>query len=201
MMTRGLVFFRNERGSVLNIALLILLILALAAVFMSRTGTTDVKITGNLKATKARFYEADRGLDIGSELLEQNIACPLGFTASDASGLLIGDIRVPTARLQFSVNPALPPTPHDASRDAYWPDGYGTAAHTNIKIGGQVNFAKGAALQMAAGYEGKGKGAAAGGTDYLFEIYSQRFAESNASESLLWIRWRHLVGMEGPCAY
>lgn len=51
----------NNRGSVINIALLFLILLTTLVLFMSRVSTTDVQIAGNEKAQTTAFYAADAG--------------------------------------------------------------------------------------------------------------------------------------------
>lgn len=51
----------NNRGSVMNIALLMLVLLTTMVIFMSRTSITDVEIAGNEKALTSAFYAADAG--------------------------------------------------------------------------------------------------------------------------------------------
>ena len=49
----------NERGSVLNVAMLVLMLMALIGVAVSRSTTTDVKISGNYKVDNMAFYAAE----------------------------------------------------------------------------------------------------------------------------------------------
>lgn len=207
-MTLTFRIFREDRGSVMNVALLVLLMLSLIVIYLSRTTTTDVKIATNLKNERINFYKAESGVDIASEILEQSFACPTGFTATTpvpvatppvVDQTIISDIV--TNRLVWQ-NPAHPGDPSDTNYDAYYPLDYATGnkPHTTMTFGGEQLTAPGTALQMAAGYEGKGKSAAGGGVYYLFEVYS-RYIDSNNSEAMIWIRWRHLVGMEDSCKY
>ena len=61
-----------------------------------------------------------------------------------------------------------------------------------LYIAGETQMLPGGALQMAAGYEGKGKGAGAGGVAKIMDIYSQ-FSGALDSESIILFGWRHLV--------
>lgn len=70
--------------------------------------------------------------------------------------------------------------------------------HTNIAIFGATSLAAGSAVQMAAGYEGKGKSAAGGGAVINYNVFSQTFGINNA-EAIIRLGWRHLVGQEGEC--
>ena len=72
------------------------------------------------------------------------------------------------------------------------------APHTNLAIFGVTGLGAGSAVHMAAGYEGKGKGAAGGGAVVNYEVFSQRFDILN-SEAVIRLGWRHLIGSEGVC--
>jgi hypothetical protein len=60
----------NEKGSVLNIALLIVILLSLVGLGISRVATLDNKIGINVKRTWNRFYEAEGVLREASQWLE-----------------------------------------------------------------------------------------------------------------------------------
>jgi hypothetical protein len=53
---------------------------------------------------------------------------------------------------------------------------------------------------MAAGYEGLGKGAGAGGASIIYDVYVQRYGDEN-SEGLHTIEWVHKLGFGGSCQY
>ena len=207
----------NQRGSVINVALLIMILIFLIAIGLNKISTTDIKIAGNMKTDAATFYEAEAALEAASELVELNVACPLGFEDPENDGWedIEGVFRV--TDLDFWSNardeagdPAGFPDPDDfsvlpANIDAYYPPEYDSSEdrsmpHTNLSIGGDTRFGRGYAIQMAAGYEGLGKGSAAGGGHIIYDIYAMRYGE-NGSESLHTIQWIHLLGMGGTCQY
>ncbi len=70
--------------------------------------------------------------------------------------------------------------------------------HTNLAISGVTGLGGGSSVHMAAGYEGKGKGAAGGGAVINYEVFAQRFDILN-SESIVRLGWLHLIGTEGEC--
>ena len=83
-------------------------------------------------------------------------------------------------------------TPTDTDRDFFLPAGYGPGqAHTNFSVGGDPEFAEGAGIPMAAGYEGMGKGSAHGGTLMVYDIITQRVGDGN-SGSIVRVKWRHV---------
>lgn len=69
-----------------------------------------------------------------------------------------------------------------------------------LYMGGFTEMLPGGALQMAAGYEGKGKGSASGGVAKIIDIYS-RFRGDLNSQAIVLLGWRHLIGSEGSCNY
>ncbi len=72
--------------------------------------------------------------------------------------------------------------------------------HANIKIGGNTQIQLGAALQMAAGYEGLGKSLASGGTRLVYDI-NVRQQGKNGGESVISVKYAHILGTAGTCNY
>ncbi|KPK26040.1 MAG: hypothetical protein AMJ61_10130 [Desulfobacterales bacterium SG8_35_2] len=204
----------NQHGSVINVALLILILIFLIGIGLSRMSTTDIKIANNIKKDMATFYEADAGLDAAAELIEQNMYCgTAGFmdtdTATDtlpAGEEIIGGYFY-VKNLDFGTNnrrdEAIIPSIDSSDADFYFPPGDyvadPAAPHTNIRLGGRIGLARGAAIQMAAGYEGLGKGAAGKGFNYLFDVYSQRIGGNNSS-ALHFMQYVY-VDSGGSCNY
>ncbi|MBA7636513.1 hypothetical protein ES703_44133 [subsurface metagenome] len=61
-MKRSIFSFRNEDGSTLIIAVLILLLGTLIGIFATNTSTIEIQISGNDKFHKIAFYGADSGV-------------------------------------------------------------------------------------------------------------------------------------------
>jgi len=59
----------NDRGSVMNIALLILIMLTMIVMFMSRTSTTNVQIATNERLATTAFFGADGGSYAGPKVV------------------------------------------------------------------------------------------------------------------------------------
>lgn len=170
--------------------MLILLLLTLMGISATNTSNIELRISGNVKWHNMAFYAADGGCQAGIELVEQNIFA-LGFADDGTGNFTVGNIS--GSPLNFYMNSA--PTvlmPSDTSRDAFMPFNYaGTQPHTNLKIGGNPSLSQGSAIQMAAGYEGIGKGAAGGGSFIAYDIVSQRKDLGN-SESAIRVQWKHI---------
>lgn len=194
---------KNEDGFVVVLALVLLVLLTVLGLSAITDSTIEVQIADNMKLNKQALYEADSGVEVGIEMLEQNIACPSGF-ASD--NLAIGPIVTVVNKdfwLQtddsFATLTLLTHYPTDSNRDISI-DTDDSAPHTDLSIWGSTEFSTGGALQMAAGYEGLGKGAAAGGASLVYEIYARRYGIKN-SQAVVHARFRHVVGQEGTCNY
>ncbi|MCI5139800.1 MAG: hypothetical protein D3922_15640 [Candidatus Electrothrix sp. AR1] len=69
-----------------------------------------------------------------------------------------------------------------------------------VNIGGETKAKKGSALEMSAGYLGLGQGIAGGGTELVYNI-NVRQRGRNGSESVLCVRYAHVLGKEGNCNY
>ena len=182
-------------------ALFFLIILTIMGTSAISTSNMELKIATSDEIHKMTFYVADGGADLGTELVELNIACPSGF-ASD--NLAISDINVIDRDFwmqqdepQDAANNVVP-YPSDTERDVLIGDDSGN--HTNLSIFGQTAFGVGGAIEMAAAYEGKGKAAASGGVILDYQIFSQHQGFAN-SESVVAIHWQHTVGSEGTCMY
>ena len=212
-----------QRGFVLVGALLIMLLLVLIGISATTSTNLELQIATAERTHSETFYQADSGLEIASALVEENTSCPEGFGAPALTeDRWIGPIRVynhgntgfipfwqndiPTDAdiLAFLNNPtgaaagSTAPEADFSLTDLYpwiYPD---PGRGTHIRLGGRTETSPGAALQMAAGYVGLGKSAAAGGTSLLYDIYVQHRGLQN-SEAALHIQWRHVVGREGPC--
>ena len=184
---------RDETGAAIVFVLLILTVLIIVGMTSMSTSTVELQVATHDARHKMAFYQADGGAQFSAELLEQNICCPGGFPTTT-----IGDINVVTSTLWMNTS-ATPAS--DANRDLFYPNTYsGGEPHTNIRLGGVTTLAAGGAIQMAAGYEGKGKGAPSGGAHIIYDIYSEHLGRFN-SKSMVLLQWRHVIGIEGSCLY
>jgi hypothetical protein len=187
----------NPNGLVTMAALLFLIILTIVGTSAISSSNMEVQIATNDEIHKITFYAADGGADLGTELLELNIACPTGF-ANDNLAIDTINITDKDFWMQQPDENDDVPLPSDTERDVLIGDNAGN--HTNLSIAGRTGFGVGAAIEMAAAYEGKGKAAASGGVTLDFQIISQHLGYAN-SESMVALRWQHVVGSEGACMY
>ena len=120
---------------------------------------------------------------------------------SDGERVLLGssaeyNIHVESGSMDFWRNFAPGGVPSDTSRDLYYPDE--NIPYSNVIIAGSTKMTTGAAIQMAAGYEGRGKGIGVGGATLVYDVNVQRLGK-NGSESIIYVDYRHTVGQEGDC--
>ncbi len=133
------------------------------------------------------FHQADGGTEVGIELVEQNISLA-GFDSTDLAN--IGEVNATNPNLYLNTTSSLP---SDINRDAYLPKNYiVNEPHTNLTIGGNTGLSTGGAIQMAAGYEGKGKSSAGGGSYVVYDIWSQHIGRAN-SETIILLQWMHVM--------
>ena len=165
------------------------------------TSTMELQIATNDEIHKMAFYAADGGADLGTELVELNIACPTGFANDNLTinsvNIIDRDFWMQQDEPKDGSNNVIP-YPSDTERDVLIGNAGGN--HTNLTIFGQTAFGVGGAIEMAAAYEGKGKAAASGGVTLDYQIFSQHLGYAN-SESIVALHWQHLVGTEGNCMY
>ena len=192
----------NSNGGVTIAALLILAVLTIIGISSISTSNMEVQIATNDKVHKMAFYAADGGSELGTELLELNIACASGFTTDNLP--VTDDITVVDRDFWMQADEPkdgsdnVIPYPSNTERDVLINNAAGT--NTNLSIFGATALGVGGAIEMAAGYEGKGKGAAGGGVSLLYQIFSQHLGLAD-SESVVAIHWRHNIGSEGTCLY
>ena len=197
---------KNEDGFVLVVALLILVVLMIIGVSATTTTVLELQISGNDRALKETFYQADGGTQLAARLVEESLGTPGGFTALDTDSVLVDPVSpnntiliVDTTLSENASTTRDASSVSDTARDiAYFPGGYdatNTTPHTNIIADGVTSTTAGSGLQMLSGYEGKGKGAAGGGGQILYTIYSQHMGRLK-SESVVEVEWNHVIGLE-----
>ena len=190
---------RDQRGSALVYALLMLVVLTILGIAALTTSTVEVQISGNDKVYKRSFYAADGGTNMYSELLEQNIE-ERGVWVDDNTR---GDVMIHHGSFYLN-SPSNTPNPRPAdlsdatpNYDAFYPSTTtaGTGPRTNLKVSGNVGLSNGSAVQLAAGYEGKGKGAGSGGAWIMYDVRAQYFDNRGGRNNQDTVRlgWKHVM--------
>ena len=189
----------NNRGSALVVALLMLVVLTLIGISATTTTTFELQIAGNDRLYKQAFYAADGATEMGGELIEQNIEDrdwdfgADGVSAiSPSNPLARGNVRLESPNPYMNREP-MDGIPTDTNRDAVYPrTAINSDPHTNIKAVGNTTLSTGSAVQLIAGYEGKGKGAAGGGAWITYDVRAERRDVSDTDVRIL-LGWRHVL--------
>ena len=176
----------NESGVALIFALMMLLLLTVIGISALTNTDLETSIAGNHKAYKMTFYAADAGNEISKELIEQAID---GRWQNDATGTRpVGQVTVKEEA--FWLKTDLGTTQPDSTNyDATLDFGRGS---TYMVFGANTELSSGGAVQMAAGYEGVGKGAAGGGAQLIYDTRSLHEGVSRGRAQVKG-QWRHLL--------
>lgn len=175
---------QDNRGFILPIALMILVILSLLGSAAIVTTTTDMEIAGNEKQYQMAFYTADGGADLAPRVIRDTIDAydEPAYTGSGVSvrnGFLDELLNFATSYNDGSTdsplnNPDIQisnlTTTHTVSIDV------DTNPTTIIMPGGGVEF--------GSGFEGIGGGASSGGTATLYTIESLSQGSTNSSSTI-----------------
>lgn len=166
---------RNEQGFVLIVSLLMLVILMVIGIAATNTTTIELQISGNDKATKQTFYQAEGGTQVGVVLVEDAYIRG-GYPSNDWSeGAALVNNK------DFYLNDYTAPAPNWNTPDV-------TMQQTSLIYRSAMKIAPGSAIQMAAGYEGQGKAAGRGGAIRTYDIWARHAGEAN-SEATIVIKW------------
>lgn len=177
---------RDEQGFALIVTMVILISLGILGTIAVQSAIKETKLAASDKRYKDAFYRADGTTELSTELLEQNIESVTGFTFST-----IGS-EITLINQNFWMNTiGDATTPADDNRDFYLEASSADSQRTNIKLGGRPEISQGGAIQMAAGYEGRGKSASQGGTNLVYKINVQHVGLAD-SESIVRLEWRHV---------
>ena len=208
----------NQRGSALVIALLMLVVLTLIGISASTTTTFELQIATNDKLFKSAFYAADGATEMCGEAIEQNIAernwsnqtargnVAVWRRAQKSDGTLVdltdGNLYLnrDDDLIPGTTDQGVSGLPTDQNHDLIYPltavnTGTWTltgAAHTSMKVVGNTTLSTGSAVQLIAGYEGKGKGASGGGAWITYDVRANRNDVRNTQARIL-LGWRHVL--------
>jgi len=180
----------NENGSAIVMALVVLVVLTIVGFVAIRTSNIELLIAGNDARHKITFYAADGGTETGIELVEQNIE-ERSFGSSCVWGAT--NIIIPNFWENIEDTDGLPPDnniPTVTNRDVQIPNIGGGDVY--LKMYGNTQLSTGNALQIAAGYEGMGKGSAGGGAFIVYDVRSFASAPMN-SQARVRQKWLHLI--------
>ncbi len=189
----------SGRGFVLVGALLILVLLVLIGISSTTSTTLELQIAGAERVRRETFYQSDAGAEVGVQLLEENLACVAeegGFFSAIIGTITVND---PDFSENVAADPGLTPA---AGAHATYPSGSGNTNLTVSRTSAAAIAPEGTALRQVTGYEHKGAGAGGGsGFYHRYNVYAQHQG-IQSSESVVHVRWRHIVGLElDTCRY
>lgn len=178
----------EQTGAALIMAIMMLVLLTIIGIGSLNNTDLELSIAGNEKAHKMSFHAADAGNELSKELIEESIE-ERGWKNETATTKTIGQVTIQNK--DFWLNPDLPAavTPSSTNRDAALAFDRG---QTYLRVGTNSQLSSGGAIQMAAGYEGMGKGAAGGGAWLIYDVRS-RHEGVNDSEAQVRGQWRHVL--------
>ncbi len=95
----------NDKGSVINVALLILILLTLIGMAVSKNSVVDIKIAANEKTYKQNFYQAEGAAIQAAQIIENKTAAILkNRSVYAANGLRF--LNQPADLPSYSTDPA-----------------------------------------------------------------------------------------------
>lgn len=177
---------KNEQGMALVVCLMIMVVMALIATGVTTNSTVEIKISGNQRNKAVSFNNADVGTGITPEIIEQNLnnvswdsSDPGWVDAEDAYLFLsadnnndgVNDMRIlvheypaGSGKIAFSTISGLlnNAVTIESKIDALGHILSAWRIITSIDITISNGLAPGNSIQMAAGYEGLGKGVGPG---------------------------------------
>jgi len=118
MIRRSAVSWKNEKGMVLVVALLVMAVLVLLGTTAVMTTSTDLKISSNYRQSEAAFYHAEAGIQEARERLKGTATTPnyAGDPATSADSLWCAYILSAS-----SWNPAVKDPSYNSSYRNYFP--------------------------------------------------------------------------------
>lgn len=168
---------RPQSGSALVVAIIVLAILAALGIAALDVADLNLFTAANDRDTREAFFHADSGVNIGHVFLGQAIDDTNSTFYDDGTNSTNANFWGNSTG--FGASPPADPLKYFAQ---------GTMA-TLIRTGWLDNgVLEGSAMQIGAGYEGAGKGAASGGTftNYLIRAHREGRRNSQATVDLGW---------------
>ena len=164
------IFHPSQRGSIMLVTLMIMLILTTLGLAAISTAITEVRITGNAKLLNAVFYGADGGGRVYPSILSETIetrTVPLRYLSP--AGPVVDPIDL-TAEVFGFASPA-------ESEDSAFTEPDLLVDMNPVSVGVDVDrvqerILSGGAAEFAGGYEGIGASAAGGSVGIFYQVES-----------------------------
>jgi hypothetical protein len=200
----------NEDGFVMIASLLILLVLTMLGIAVNKNTTTEWQIAMNDRLHKETFYLADAAAELTFDVVAQNCDCRSADCRISGAEGTNNDIGIVKSNFlqSFAEGGTLVLIPSDNARDIVFPAIFNNTSvvnekdtneqpHANINVGRDTELPEGSAIQMAAGYEGLGKGI---GSNPSFKYYiNVQQIGKNGSVSVLCTQYRLTGALSSNC--
>ncbi len=182
----------NENGMALVTCLLIMMALTMIGIGITTDSTIEIKIGGNFKDKAVSFQNADTGTASAPEIIEDNLDKPRSISPYTYSNNGV----TPVITVNQATFSTIDETPDYNNPDITIEVPKITVAdavnkqkiETKIYISKVTQLAAGSAIQMAAGYEGKGKSAASGGAHAYYRCQSKDKQGGTTSNTEIYYR-------------
>jgi len=184
---------KNEDGSVLIVALLILVFLTIIGISATTTTNIEIQIAGNEKFHKIAFYHADSGVYTTPKLISACIDS--GAEINIGSGTTEPDIEYITGSSStlFYRQVMYPDEYDEGDKDIQFTLG-GNNIQVDVENSGSKNLA-GGGVEFAAGAEGIGAGSG-GGVAIYYKMDSSGDGPANSISNVSAV-YRKVVGVSG----
>jgi Tfp pilus assembly protein PilX len=191
----------DEQGSVIIVALVILVLLTIIGLSASSTTSIETQIAGNEKFQKAAFNNADSGVPVTAKLvtamLTTNSEPAIANVTYLMPGITPGTVVTDTSNKvidQLSAGAPSSTVAYDNRSDIQLSFSGNNTASIDIQRTGQSPVA-GSEIGGASGYESIGGGSAGGGTEIYYNLNSTGQGPSN-SQSVITANYRKVVGID-----
>jgi hypothetical protein len=186
-MTGLLKVTRNEEGSALVVALLILVFLTIIGITATKTSEVEIQIAGNERFHKVAFYNTDSGIYAVPKIIS---ACIDNDAEADLSAVTAS--YVGTAGTFY--REVMGFDAWDLQRDVNFPL---NAFNVDVDVNrAGIEHIAGGGVEFATGAEGIGVGSAGGGVAVIFDLDSLGDGPGN-SESNIVAGYRKVLGVPG----
>ncbi|RJQ81662.1 MAG: hypothetical protein C4519_08645 [Desulfobacteraceae bacterium] len=183
---------RNQEGSALLIAVLVMVAITIIGVIAIQTSSTELSIAAHDKWHKMTFFGTDGVTsEITPELIEQAIEeRGFGDTTPVAYGPS-GDLQVHVSDFYLNEEGTCEANiPSPTNRDVEIANQGETSVY--LRIYGDTEFSPGNALQLPEGYHGRGKGAAGGGAIIIYNVRGLGIG-ANETKARISTRYMHVI--------
>ena len=185
-MKRYIVSDERQRGAVLLVTMMILLILTVMGIAAISTTTTEIRIAGNAKLQNTVFYGADGGGRIAIPILKSSLDNRVVPAGPVLDSNLINEIEGITPNDGATDDPVNSP-------DIQMVVGGVTVGVDIDRLESHGAFSAGGAIEFASGYEGIGVGMSGGGGGIGFHFGINSIGGIGPSQSHVYQEYTHFL--------